>query len=105
PSGRRTRRRPAPSQARPRERAATRPKERIDMTRLDLHERLHHLIDPDAEFELLGQGYVFSEGPAWNDHTEELIFHDIPGDARWRWTEARGVELVESPNFKGNGAV
>ncbi|HWL59668.1 MAG TPA: SMP-30/gluconolactonase/LRE family protein [Microbacteriaceae bacterium] len=75
------------------------------MTGLQLSERLHHLIDPSAEFELLGEGYVFSEGPAWNDHTAELIFHDIPGDARWRWTEARGVELVESPDFKGNGAV
>lgn len=75
------------------------------VTKLQLPERLHHLIDPDAELEELADGFLFSEGPAWNDVTEELIFHDIPGDARWRWTPARGAELVESPDFKGNGAV
>ncbi len=75
------------------------------MTATPISERLHHLIDPDAEFEQLADGFVFSEGPAWNDVTDELIFHDIPGDARWRWTQERGAELVESPDFKGNGAV
>ena len=75
------------------------------MTDLQISERLHHLIDPEAEFEVLAEGFIFSEGPAWNDVAQELIFHDIPGDARWRWTEDRGAELVESPDFKGNGAV
>lgn len=75
------------------------------MTAMHISESLHHLIDPDAEFEQLADGFVFSEGPAWNDVTDELIFHDIPGDARWRWTQARGAELLESPDFKGNGAV
>ena len=28
---------------------------------------------------------------------------DIPGDARWRWTRAGGVELDLAPTFKGNG--
>jgi len=66
---------------------------------------LEALIDPAAEFKLLGSGYLFTEGPAWNHHEGYLEFSDIPGDARWRWSEARGVELVMRPNFKGNGMV
>ena len=73
--------------------------------KLQVPESLHHLIDPDAELEQLADGFIFAEGPAWNDVDQELIFHDIPGDARWRWTDERGLELVESPDFKGNGAV
>ncbi|WP_460782815.1 SMP-30/gluconolactonase/LRE family protein [Microbacterium tumbae] len=75
------------------------------MTALPLPESLHHLIDPAAELEELASGFLFTEGPAWNAATQELIFHDIPGDARWRWTEQDGAQLVESPDFKGNGAV
>lgn len=61
------------------------------------------LIDPSATFTLLGQGYEFSEGPVWNSHEQALYFHDIPGDTRWKWTDAAGMELVATPTFKGNG--
>lgn len=61
------------------------------------------LIDPNAELVLLGGGYQFTEGPVWNPHDQSLYFSDIPGDARWRWSEAQGMELVAEPTFKGNG--
>ena len=61
------------------------------------------LIDPDAELTLLGSGYQFTEGPVWNQREQKLYFSDIPGDARWRWSEAAGMELVAEPTFKGNG--
>jgi gluconolactonase len=32
-----------------------------------------------------------------------LLFNDIPGDTRWRWTAARGMELVTRPTCKANG--
>jgi gluconolactonase len=31
------------------------------------------------------------------------VFSDIPGDARWRWTESGGMERIAWPTFKGNG--
>jgi len=61
------------------------------------------LIDPNAELTLLGSGYQFTEGPVWNQREQKLYFSDIPGDARWRWSEAAGMELVAEPTFKGNG--
>ena len=61
------------------------------------------LIDPAAELVKIGEGYQFSEGPVWNQREQALYFSDIPGDARWRWTAAAGMELAASPTFKGNG--
>jgi gluconolactonase len=72
---------------------------------VDATPALKELIDPAAEFQLLGSGYVFSEGPAWNHAGQYLEFSDVSGDARWRWSEEQGIELVARPNLKGNGMV
>jgi gluconolactonase len=64
---------------------------------------LETLIDPAAEPALLGSGYQFTEGPVWSARDNCLYFSDIPGDARWRWSESGGPELVARPTFKGNG--
>lgn len=61
------------------------------------------LVDPHAEMTLIGSGYQFSEGPVWSPREQCLYFSDIPGDARWRWTEADGMTLDARPTFKGNG--
>ena len=64
---------------------------------------LAELVDPAAELRCLGTGFQFTEGPVWSSAERCLYFSDIPGDARWRWSEAGGMELVERPTFKGNG--
>jgi sugar lactone lactonase YvrE len=64
---------------------------------------LDKLIDRDQDFRLLGTGFGFTEGPAWNTPGNYLVFSDIPGDRRWRWSEQRGMELVAWPTYKGNG--
>jgi gluconolactonase len=61
------------------------------------------LIDPNAELVQLGSGYQFTEGPVWNPREQAMYFSDIPGDARWKWTAARGMERDAWPTFKGNG--
>ena len=68
---------------------------------IDTTPTLEALIDPTATFKLLGSGYVFSEGPAWNHAAQYLEFSDIPGDARWRWSEEGGVELVMLAELQG----
>lgn len=64
---------------------------------------LADLIDKDQDFRQIGSGYGFTEGPAWNPVGDYLVFSDIPGDKRWRWSEAKGMELDAWPTFKGNG--
>jgi len=64
---------------------------------------LEELIEPKAELVLLGGGYEFAEGPVWSRREQCFYFSDIPGDARWRWTERSGMQLAAKPTFKGNG--
>ena len=66
-------------------------------------ERLAALIDPGSRPELLAEGFGFTEGPVWVASEQCLLFIDMFGDARWRWSAERGAERVRFPNFKGNG--
>jgi gluconolactonase len=68
-------------------------------------ERLAELVDVEQEPRRLGEGYWFTEGPAWNHRDQFLMFSDIPADTRYRWSEADGVTVARKPNFKGNGMV
>jgi gluconolactonase len=63
------------------------------------------LVDPETRTETLGTGFSFTEGPVWNAEGAFLLFSDMPGDVRRRWSEAEGVQEVERPNRKGNGMV
>jgi gluconolactonase len=60
-------------------------------------------IAPDAPMRRLGNGFGFTEGPIWVPQRDELLFSDIPGDSRWRWTAAGGIERIAAPTCKGNG--
>lgn len=66
---------------------------------------LSDLVEPGAELVELGRGFAFTEGPAWSVPEQALIFSDIPGDTRHRWTESGGLEVLLTPNEKGNGMV
>ncbi len=66
---------------------------------------LEELIDTDAEVERLSTGFTFTEGPIWNKEGNYLLFSDMPGDVRRRWSERDGVEEVMRPSNKCNGMV
>jgi gluconolactonase len=64
---------------------------------------LTELIDPAAELTLVADGFGFTEGPAWSLAGRDLVFSDIPGDTRYRWSQAGGLVIDQRPTFKGNG--
>ena len=68
-------------------------------------EALSDLVDPDAEVERVATGFTFTEGPLWDQAGDFLLFSDMPGDVRRRWSEKDGVEELRRPNNKGNGMV
>jgi gluconolactonase len=68
-------------------------------------ESLAELIDPGAEVERVATGFTFTEGPIWNQKGEFLLFSDMPGDVRRRWSESGGVEQIMKPSNKCNGMV
>ena len=62
------------------------------------------LVAEDAELECIASGCTFTEGPLWtNRDGGSLLFSDMPGDTRRRWTKAGGVEVLAHPSNKGNG--
>jgi gluconolactonase len=68
-------------------------------------DKLRDLVDAEAEVERLATGFTFTEGPIWNKGGEFLLFSDMPGDVRRRWSERDGVEEVMRPSNKCNGMV
>jgi gluconolactonase len=66
---------------------------------------LRELVDPGVEVERVATGFTFTEGPIWNRDGEFLLFSDMPGDVRRRWSERDGVQEVMRPSNKGNGLV
>jgi gluconolactonase len=66
-------------------------------------EKLFELVDREAQLERLGTGFTFTEGPIWNKEGRFLLFSDMPGDVRRRWSEEDGVTEVANPSNKGNG--
>jgi gluconolactonase len=66
---------------------------------------LLELVDERAAVERLATGFKFTEGPVWNAAGGFLLFSDMPGDVRRRWSEADGVSEVMNPANKCNGMV
>jgi len=68
-------------------------------------DELRELVDADSAVESIGSGFIFTEGPIWHAEGEFLLFSDMPGDVRRRWSEADGVSEVMRPANKCNGMV
>lgn len=60
-------------------------------------------VPQDAEVELIGEGFQFTEGPYW--HADGyLVFSDIPADIVYRWSpdEGAATEYLD-PSGRSNG--
>jgi gluconolactonase len=64
---------------------------------------LLELVDEGAEVVQVATGFTFTEGPIWNHAERFLLFSDMPGDVRRKWSEAEGVVEVMRPSNKCNG--
>jgi gluconolactonase len=64
---------------------------------------LLELVDEDASVEQVATGFTFTEGPIWNHAERFLLFSDMPGNVRRKWSEAEGVVEVMRPSNKSNG--
>ena len=73
------------------------------MTHTAIDSRFAALLDQYAPVHQLGTGFVFTEGPIWHPVEKHLLFSDMPGDVRRRWTPDGKVTEVLRPSNKGNG--
>lgn len=67
------------------------------------HPRFHDLIDITAAPERIGGAFIFTEGPVWHPLEGYLVFSDMPGDKRRRWSAAGGVSEISNETHKANG--
>ncbi|MFN7751704.1 MAG: SMP-30/gluconolactonase/LRE family protein [Pseudomonadota bacterium] len=61
------------------------------------------IVDEHPPVTVIAHDIIFGEGPTWDAAGEQLYFTDIIGDTVWKWSRARGQEVVLSPSVKGNG--
>lgn len=59
---------------------------------------LAEVIDTDQTFDVLGEGYKWSEGPAWDAQRQQLYFTDVPENKAFVWQERSGVRLFLEPS-------
>ena len=65
--------------------------------------RLERVVGSSVEFEKLGTGFLFTEGPLWHPQGQFLLFSDMPGDHLRRWSAADGVTNFRKPCNQSNG--
>ncbi len=63
-----------------------------------LDPRLDAILPPSAKLEVLGTGYIWSEGPVWMKEGGYLLFSDIPNNSVMRWKQGEGVTLFLKPS-------
>ena len=65
---------------------------------------IYDLVEEGSGVESLATGFTFTEGPIWHPTEHHLLFSDMPGDVRRRYTPSDGAVVeVMRPSFKCNG--
>lgn len=67
------------------------------------HADFEKVVGSSVEFEQLGSGFLFTEGPLWHPRDRYLLFSDMPGDIIRRWSARDGIQTFRSPSNKSNG--
>ena len=65
--------------------------------------KFNDLIDVNAPVMRLGTGFTFTEGPVWHPVEKHVLFSDMPGDVRRKWTPDGSITEAMRPSNKGNG--
>ncbi|MDE1906251.1 MAG: SMP-30/gluconolactonase/LRE family protein [Rhodospirillales bacterium] len=64
--------------------------------------RFHSLVLPNAELDVLGDGFRWLEGPAWFPDHELLLFSDVPNNIVMRWCD-NNISVFQYPSNFANG--
>jgi hypothetical protein len=65
---------------------------------------LADLVDPSAQWEKLGTGLSWAEGPVWlGGDNGYLIMSDAHGQDMWKWSQAGGFVKFRTPSNASNG--
>jgi gluconolactonase len=56
------------------------------------------VVRPEAEIEVLTEGFDWTEGPLWVPQLQKVLFVDIPPNKIHSWSEADGQQLYLTPS-------
>lgn len=59
---------------------------------------INDILSRGARAEIIADGFEWTEGPLWIEKNKMLLFSDIPRNAIYKWTEAKGVEPYLTPS-------
>ena len=65
--------------------------------------RFASVVGEAVQFEQIGSGFLFTEGPLWHPAGAFLLFSDMPGDHLRRWSRSDGVSTFRKPCNMSNG--
>ena len=64
---------------------------------------IYELVEEGSSVEQVATGFTFTEGPIWVKEGGYLLFSDMPGDVRRKWSPEGGVVETMRPANKCNG--
>ncbi len=64
---------------------------------------IYELVEEGSSVEKVAGGFTFTEGPIWHPRDQYLLFSDMPGDVRRKYTPDGTVVEVMRPSNKCNG--
>jgi gluconolactonase len=65
--------------------------------------RFRSVVGDDVEFDRVGTGFLFTEGPVWHPTGRFLLFSDIPSSRIWKWSPTIGFAVFRDPSNMANG--
>ena len=68
-----------------------------------LSPELECIVSLDQEVEVLGRGFVGGEGPLWWKEGGYLLFSEVRGNRRRKWSPEEGVTVFHEPTKNANG--
>ena len=64
---------------------------------------LERIVSLDQDVEVLGTGYSVGEGPLWWSEDQCLLFSEVRGNRRRKWSAGEDVTLAQDPTNNANG--
>jgi gluconolactonase len=58
----------------------------------------NEIVDSNAQIEVLGEGFKWSEGPVWVKSGGYLLFSDVPNNVINKWKEGEGITVFLKPS-------
>ncbi|GEO11709.1 SMP-30/gluconolactonase/LRE family protein [Segetibacter aerophilus] len=59
---------------------------------------LDSIVSPDAEIEIIADGFKWTEGPLWLEDKKMLLFSDVFSNKVYKWTEGKKADVYVSPS-------